>query len=206
MRRYFLVAFTIASSLALSGCFAPVTGPRAVISTIPNPAQGAYPFTVTFDASRSSSDIVEYLWSFGDGATGSGLTVSHTYTDRGTYTVFLTVTTQNGDTAQAEVAVVVHSKKPVAKFTFSPATDLKVDEMALFDASASHDPDGTVVEYLWDFVDGSWTSTSLSTTHHFYGAEGAYVVTLVVKDNEGDTSDPYPGSILVIRGGCCGKN
>ncbi|MDD5764598.1 MAG: PKD domain-containing protein, partial [Candidatus Bipolaricaulis anaerobius] len=166
---------------------------------------GAYPLLITFDASRSSSGIVEYLWSFGDGTTGSGLTVSHTYTDRGTYTAFLTVTAQNGDTAQAEVAIVVHSKKPVAKFTFSPATDLKVDEMALFDASASHDPDGTVAEYLWDFGDGSWTSTSLPTTHHIYGEEGEYIVTLVVKDNEGDTSDPYPGSIWVIRGGCCGK-
>ncbi|MDD5764597.1 MAG: PKD domain-containing protein, partial [Candidatus Bipolaricaulis anaerobius] len=81
MRRHFLVAFTVAGSLALSGCFSPVTGLRAVISTIPNPAQGAYPLLITFDASRSSSGIVEYLWSFGDGTTGSGLTVSHTYTD-----------------------------------------------------------------------------------------------------------------------------
>lgn len=205
MRRHFLVAFTVAGSLALGGCFAPVTGPRAVISTIPNPAQGAYPLTVTFDASRSSSDIVEYLWSFGDGTTGSGLTVSHTYTDRGTYTAFLSVTAQNGDTAQAEVTIVVHSKKPVAKFTFSPATDLKAEETALFDASASHDPDGTVVEYLWDFGDGSRTSTRQPTTPHIYEKEGEYIVTLIVKDEEGDTSDPYPGLIRVIRGGCCGK-
>ncbi len=205
MSRKALLAFLASGSLLLAGCFNPVTGLRAVIVTTPSPAQGEYPLSVTFDASRSSGDIVEYLWVFGDGATASGLTVSHTYAERGTYTVFLTVVDQNNDTHQAEITVWVHSKRPVAQFTFSPASGVKVNQTVTFDASGSYDPDGTVVEYLWNFGDGSWTSTSTPTTQHIYRQIGQYLVSLVVKDNEGDLSDPHTRTVLVSAPGCCGN-
>ena len=57
--------------------------------------------TCNFNGSASSDSdgtITSYAWSFGDGATGSGPTVSHTYT-AGTYTVRLTVTDNGGATA-----------------------------------------------------------------------------------------------------------
>ena len=48
----------------------------------------------TFSGSGSSDDhgIVQYSWSFGDGASGAGLTATHTYGASGTFTVKLTVT------------------------------------------------------------------------------------------------------------------
>jgi len=56
--------------------------------------------TVTeFDASGSYDEdgyIVEWLWSFGDGATSSGDVVQHTYELAGSYTVRLTVIDDNG--------------------------------------------------------------------------------------------------------------
>lgn len=206
MRKLVLFGFFIAGLLSLSGCFAPPTGGlRAVISTIPGLAQGEYPFTVTFDASPSSGDIVEYLWVFGDGATGSGLTASHTYADRGTYTVFLTVVDRGGLTAQAQTAVSVHSKRPVARFTVSPASDIRVGMAVTFDASGSYDPDGTIREYLWSFGDGVWSSSSSPAATHTYRDVGSYTVTLVVEDAEGDVSDPATRLIPVSRGGCCGN-
>lgn len=205
MKKHLLFGLFIVSTLVLTGCFAPVNDLQAVISTIPGPAQGEYPLAVTFDASRSNGDIVEYLWVFGDGGTGAGITASHTYAARGTYTVFLTVVDRSGATEQAQTTVFVHSKRPIARFTISPSADIRAGEEVMFNASASYDPDGTVAEYLWDFGDGNWRSTSLATVTHTFSAPGQYTVTLVVKDAEDVLSDPATRFVPVGRGGCCGN-
>ena len=45
-----------------------------------------------FDASNSSDNvgIVSYEWDFGDGTNGTGLTLNHTYTEAGIYTITMT--------------------------------------------------------------------------------------------------------------------
>jgi PKD repeat protein len=73
-------------------------------------------------------------------------------------------------------------KLPVASFTYSPR-DPVVTETVTFGASASHDPDGTIVSYVWDFGDG--TTGSGMTATHAYTAEGTYNVTLTVTDDDG---------------------
>jgi PKD repeat protein len=73
---------------------------------------GPSPLTVNFDGSGSyDSDgtIEAYSWNFGDGASGTGVTTSHTFTsstDR-TYTVILTVTDDGGKTGSMSGSVVV---------------------------------------------------------------------------------------------------
>lgn len=55
---------------------------------------GNAPLAVTFDASGSSDpngDALTYSWDFGDGTTGSGVSVSHTFDSEGDYDVVLTV-------------------------------------------------------------------------------------------------------------------
>jgi predicted CxxxxCH...CXXCH cytochrome family protein len=49
--------------------------------------------------------IVQYRWEFGDGGTGSGRTVPHSYTQAGSYTVKLTVTDDDGATGTASKAI-----------------------------------------------------------------------------------------------------
>jgi PKD repeat protein len=59
------------------------------------PRSGGAPLTVNFDGSKSSGEDLSYAWDFGDGQSGSGATVEHTFTEPGTYTTTLTV--DNGE-------------------------------------------------------------------------------------------------------------
>ncbi len=67
--------------------------------------------TVTFDAGGSTDNvgILSYEWDFGDGATGTGKTITYKYTDAGTYTVTLTVEDASGNQAIDTLAVTVNS-------------------------------------------------------------------------------------------------
>ena len=69
---------------------------------------------------------------------------------------------------------------PVASFNFS-ASRLTVN----FD-DTSTDSDGTIVSHLWNFGDGT-TSTTADPTHT-YAAAGTYTVTLTVTDDDGSTN------------------
>ena len=51
--------------------------------------------------------IVSWQWDFGDGETGAGRVVNHTYSEAGTYHVTLTVTDNHGNTASKTVDVEV---------------------------------------------------------------------------------------------------
>jgi PKD repeat protein len=65
--------------------------------------------SVSFDGSKSRDNnyVETYLWDFGDGATASSATTSHTYANEGKYTATLTVTDSSGNTASDTVSVTV---------------------------------------------------------------------------------------------------
>jgi hypothetical protein len=87
----------------------------------------------------------------------------------------------------ANVMFTYPNQAPVASFTFSPSNPLIYDNVT-FDASASYDPDGSIVSYKWDFGDGNITTvTNPIITHAYTTAQSTvnYTVTLTVTDNEG---------------------
>ena len=98
----------------LSGCF---TGalpgdPVAIFSV--EPEQGTSPLEVGFDATSSTSpgaSILAYSWEFGNGATGTGATVLHTFHSAAerVFTVTLTITDDQGRQATASAAILVRS-------------------------------------------------------------------------------------------------
>lgn len=172
--------------------------PTAAFTATPTQlVEGSGP--VGFDAIEStdaSAPIVSYAWDFGDGTTATGSTASHTYATAGTYLVRLTVTDQSGyvDTATSTVTVV--DAPPVATFTSGVSTP-EAGQLVPFDASASSDPDESIVSYAWSFGDGhrAWGATPT----HTYAVPGTYPVTLTVTDSEGRQSS-LADQLTVVAG------
>jgi len=67
---------------------------------------------------------------------------------------------------------------PIANFTYSIN-----DKTVQFDGSASHDPDGYITQYTFDFGDGD-NETGMIVSHT-YADYGTYNVTLTITDNDG---------------------
>lgn len=136
-------------------------------------------FTCSFNSTSTDFDgtINSTSWSFGDGATDTGASASHTYASGGNYTVVLTVTDDDGATGTASQSVRVNNP-PTASFTYS-CTNLACN----FNGSDSSDTDGTITNYIWSFGDGG--TGSGVTTSHTYGTAGTRTVTLTVVDNDG---------------------
>jgi len=98
-------SLTLIELQATSGSTA--TPPTAVITA--TPLQGRAPLTVTFDGSGSKAaggaQIVSYSWDFGDGSKATGMILSHTYTNPGTYTAYLSVKDSAGLSGTATVTI-----------------------------------------------------------------------------------------------------
>ncbi|ADQ69079.1 hypothetical protein C499_06160 [Halogeometricum borinquense DSM 11551] len=65
--------------------------------------------SVSFDASESTGTIESYDWSFSDGASATGKTVSHSFASTGSYMVKLTVAGADGGTDTTDKTVTVES-------------------------------------------------------------------------------------------------
>lgn len=76
------------------------------------------------------------------------------------------------------------NRQPVARATVSPDSGQAPLEVTL-DASASFDPDGEPLSYLWDLGDG--TRSDQSVVRKTYAA-GAYLASLTVTDGRGASS------------------
>ncbi len=148
---------------------------------------------VLFNASTSTSlwsnPIVAYRWSFGDGATGSGVEATHQYSTAGTYFASLTISDSLGRSATTTQEVdVALGLLPTAAFTSSP-TDPLVNQPINFNAALSTAAAGRrIVSYTWDFGDGTGTTTGSTQASHAYAFARTFAVTLTVTDDVGRSS------------------
>ncbi|MGB2984182.1 MAG: PKD domain-containing protein [Candidatus Bipolaricaulia bacterium] len=190
--------------LTLSGCFS--SSPRAEFEATPR--FDYPPLEVSLDAGASSSPngaIVSYAWDFGDGETGAGVSVSHTYPEKGVYTVVLTVTDEAGKNGSRSMTVEALNRIPVAAFQPSVYT-APVHYPVRFDASESHDPDGEIVDYVWAFGDGDVGEGVLVEHEYETAGETGWrpQITLTVIDDDGAQSSRTHTIIIVGCDACAG--
>ena len=154
------------------------------------PYSGGVDKPISFNATGSydpDGAIEAYFWDFGDGNNSTEANATHAYADLGNFTVTLTVTDNHNASTTSSSWVYVIANPPVAD-TGGPYSSTAVDPVD-FDSSGSHDPDGTIVEYVWDFGDGS--NSTEANPNHIYSLQGNYTVTLTVTDNDNATVTAY---------------
>jgi hypothetical protein len=78
------------------------------------------------------------------------------------------------------------NQSPTASFTYSPATPTP-GETITFNASASYDSAGSIVQYSWDFGDGTTATITNPIITYAYPIDGTYTVQLTVTDNSNAT-------------------
>jgi len=148
------------------------------------------PVSVCMGTSESYNDSTNttgatLTWNFGDGSSlASGASPSHTYTKAGAYTLKLTITNAAGCTDSGTEPITVNTP-PTAAFGATNVSCLS--QSAYFSDSSTVAAGDTIVDWKYNFGDGSPVSTSRNTSHQ-YSSVGTDTVTLTVTSNKGCTS------------------
>jgi PKD repeat protein len=146
-------------------------------------------FTATTPAGSTG---MSYFWYYGDGNTGTGSPVTHTYSATGNYTVTLVATNSTaGCSYTNSMQVFVYVAPPPlncgtlkAAFTTNTAGNVVTFTNSSNVASGAYQTIG-----FWDYGDG-FTYTGYNSPSHTYAAIGTYTVKLVMqwKDSLNTTS------------------
>jgi PKD repeat protein len=149
--------------------------------------------TINFSGNANITGNVNWLWDFGDGTTGTGQNISHTYSSGTavTDTVTLTVIPVGSCGSYAiSKKISFDFRKPIANFGYE--TKCENFEVGFFDSSSVSVP---IQAWSWDFGNGNVSATQnpLNT----YTAPGTYTVKLSVQSSNGCISDTISKTVMV---------
>ena len=150
---------------------------------------------VTFTASTfGGMSPYTISWSFGDGATGSGPSVTHTYTATNTFSVTETATDAASHTATSLQTIFVQPIPPLStSFTFQPATPL-FNTVVTFTTTTTGGTSPYAIS--WNFGDG--TKGSGSSTSHTFTTTGSFTVIVVANDSSTPTKTATSTQTIVV--------
>jgi PKD repeat protein len=161
------------------------------------PAAPAPGQSVTFTASATpdaGQNVTGFSWSFGDGGTATGATVTHAFA-RERFTVTLIVDAETPAVAPATEATsasatatrtITVNTPPVARFTFTPANPIPGTGMTFTSASTVA---GAAPAYSWDLNgDGRFGDATTPTATWTFLTATTATVQLRVTDDLGATS------------------
>ena len=128
---------------------------------------------MVFTSTSTGDQINSYQWSFGDGQTGTGQTVSHAYSQAGEYSVTLNVQTAGSCTDNVTQNVTVYAQ-PVASATATPSTVIYGASASL---SANAGTQGTF-DFHWEPADMVTNPNSQTTQTVQLQQSQTYTVTI----------------------------
>lgn len=156
-----------------------VRTPPSIVFSANDTSACQVPFAVNF--SDASPNSVSWAWDFGDGNTSNSQNPSNTYLAVGNYDVSLTITDANNCDNTLTKSSYVNIIEPIAQINANRVDGCIPLTVNFSDNSFSNE---TITDWLWDFGDGSPTSTQENPTH-IYTDTGSYTVTLIIQNVEG---------------------
>ena len=181
---------------------APDTTPPVISGGSPSGILGAGTTSVTMSAVTNENAYCRY--NQGSDVAYGAMTSAFSVTGATTHTVSLTGLTNgssylyyvrcqdnpagNENTAGYAITFSVAfpaNVNPVALISVLPSTSGTAPFTVAADGSASYDTDGTIVQYIWTWGDGSPDTIGTPTASHTYTSAGTYTITLRVIDNQG---------------------
>jgi len=134
----------------------------------------------------SLNTIESWLWDFGDGNIGTGQSTTHAYASNGTYTVTLTVTGINGQSAMVQQVVTVNITAD-----FNAFFDYALDGLSI----AVTDNSLNAESWSWTFGDGTAAVSGATPAPHTYANFGTYEVCLTITN--GGESDEHCETVVL---------
>lgn len=151
-------------------------------------------FTAT---NRHPGGIISYQWNFGDGGTGTGQSIVHSYLASGNYTVRLIITDAAGCKDTATLPDYIRVNGPVANFNAAvPGSCLNT--AVTFNDLSTTDGIHAITQWTWNYGDGNTATLTSAPFSHAYTNSGTYNVSLTVKDAAGCTGTITKPNHLII--------
>ncbi len=137
--------------------------------------------------------IANFLWDFGDGATSNEANPTHRYAAPGNYRVSLTVTDDEGASAQAQTFASSGEPEPTAAF-YGDRIRLKYGSCVRYQDQSLHAP----TRWQWSFSGGEPATSTARAPVVRYPTAGEYDVTLTVGNAYGESEKSYTRYVDVL--------